>query len=85
MEINDDHIIELIKGQSATTQAVNDLKAAMEKGFIFIHGEHEKLETRHEKLEDRVSGTERKVWYSAGIGSGLGAAAGFIAAYFHGK
>jgi hypothetical protein len=76
MEINDDHIIELIKGQAATTQAVQDLRTSMEKGFVFIKGEHDKLDTR-------VSGVEKKVWYSAGIGSGLGAAAGFVAAYFH--
>jgi hypothetical protein len=78
MEINDDHIIELIKGQSATTQAVNDLKSSMEKGFLFIRGEHDKLETRHSALEGRVGSVEKKVWY----GSGAAAAVGFLAGIF---
>ena len=75
MEINDDHIIELIKGQAATTQAVNDLKASMEKGFTFIRGEHEKLDTR-------VGSVETKVWYGVGAASVLGIMSGAIVGLF---
>lgn len=76
MEINDDHIIELIKGQAATTQAITDLKTSMERGFTF-------LSSSHEKLDARVNGVEKKVWYGTGVGTTLGAIAGFAASYFH--
>ena len=76
MEINDDHIVELIKGQAATAQAVLDLKGSVEKGFTFIHSEQKELETR-------VGGVEKKVWYSFGVGSTLGIVAGVVTGLFH--
>lgn len=71
MEISDDHIIELIKGQATTAQAVTDLKGSVEKGFKFIIDEHG-------KLDERVSAVEKKVWYGTGIGAALGIAAGWL-------
>jgi len=76
MEISDDHILELIKGQAATTQAVQDLKGSVEKGFTFVQREHEELETR-------VHGVEKKVWYGAGAGSVLGIISGVVVGLFH--
>jgi ElaB/YqjD/DUF883 family membrane-anchored ribosome-binding protein len=74
MEIKDDHIIELIKGQAETKQALTDLKGSVEKGFTFIH-------TEHTDLEKRVRGVEKKVWYSTGVGSAMGVALGFLIDY----
>jgi len=78
MEINSDHIIELIQCQSATTQALQDLKSSVEKGFSFVHGEHTKLEDRVGTLDKRLQGVEKKsVWVT-----GFGAAAGFFSGLF---
>lgn len=71
MEISDDHIVQLIAGQATTAQAVSDLKSSVEKGFKFVVDEHK-------GLEKRVRGVEKKVWYSTGVGTALGMAAGWF-------
>ena len=75
MEISDDRILEmmndLVKGQASTTQAIDDLRHSVEKGFTFVQKEHE-------TLEDRVHGVERKVWYVSGAGATLGFLAGLF-------
>jgi hypothetical protein len=53
MEISDDHIVALIQGQAATAQAVTDLKSSVEKGFTFIHNEHQELEKTVGKVSAR--------------------------------
>lgn len=73
MEIDNDHIIELIKGQATSTQAINDLKTSVEKGFTFLHGEHT-------KLDERVSSVEKKVWSVSSLGALLGSIAGYFGA-----
>jgi len=76
MDISDDHIIKLIEGQAATTQAIQDLKGSVEKGFKFVIDEHK-------ELEGRVGSVEKKVWYGAGAGSVLGIVSGVVVGLFH--
>jgi hypothetical protein len=78
MEISDDHIVALIQGQAATAQAVTDLRGAVDKGFTFIHSEHQELEKTVGKVSARVGKVENKIWYHTGIGTALGVAAGWL-------
>lgn len=71
MEIESDHIVQLIAGQAATAQAVQDLKGSVEKGFKF-------MTDQHSKLDDRVGSIEKRVWYQTGVGAALGVAAGWF-------
>jgi hypothetical protein len=71
MEISDNHIIKLIEGQSATAQALTDLKGTVERGFTFIHNEHT-------DLEKRVGKVEKKVWYATGAGAAVGYALSYL-------
>lgn len=78
MEIESDHIVQLIAGQATTAQAVRDLKDSVEKGFKFIHGEHQELEKTVGKVAARVGKVEKKVWYATSVGAALGYAASYF-------
>jgi hypothetical protein len=71
MEINSDHIVELIQGQARIEQSVTDIKENMTKSLTFLHNEHE-------KLSKRVSKVEKRSWYATGLGAGIGAALSYF-------
>ena len=74
MEITEQTLIELVKGQATVAQAVTDLKGSFEKAIPY-------LVQRDEGLAKDIRGVERKIWYFGGIGSGVG----FILSHFAGK
>jgi ElaB/YqjD/DUF883 family membrane-anchored ribosome-binding protein len=61
----------LIKGQAATEQAIKDLTGSVEKGFGIVR-------ERHNDFDNRIRSVEKKVWYSGGVGAGIGTAVGLV-------
>ena len=66
MQISEDTIIDLVKGQATIAQAVTDLKEQLNKTLPVLVKEDEHLATR-------INAVERKIWYFGGAGSVLGA------------
>lgn len=65
MEINEQTLIEIVKGQATVAQAVVDLKGSFEKVIPY-------LVERDEHLAKDLRGVERKIWYFGGVGSVVG-------------
>lgn len=74
MEISEQTLIEIVKGQATVAQAVSDLKGSFEKTIPY-------LVQRDELLAKDIRGVERKIWYFGGAGSVLG----FIGTQVFGK
>ena len=79
MEISEQTIVELIKGQATTAQAILDLKSSIEKSIPY-------LVAQDEKNADKIRSVEHKVWYFGGAGTAVGyIIEHFGAKYFGGK
>ena len=79
MEITEQTLIDIIKGQATVAQTVTDLKGSFEKVIPY-------LVERDEHLAKDIRGVERKIWYFGGAGSILGfIGTNFIGKYFGGK
>lgn len=65
MEISEHTIVELIKGQSATTQAILDLRNSMDKAIPY-------LVAQDEKNSLSIQEVQKKVWYLSGAGTVIG-------------
>ncbi len=75
MEITEQTLIELVKGQATVAQAVVDLKGSFEKVIPY-------LVERDEVLAKDIRGVERKIWYFGGAGSAVGFFLGEVAKRF---
>lgn len=65
MEISEQTIIDLVKGQATIVQAVTDIKERFDKTVPY-------LMDKDTELENSVKSVEKKVWYFGGAGSALG-------------
>lgn len=84
MELNNEQVVELIAGQARTEQAVldisrniSDLKQSLlggngQKGAIPF------LYEKHEALDKRVTGVEKKIYAASVLGGLLGTIASFF-------
>jgi len=75
MEISENTVIDLIKGQATLAQAVKDQGDKIDKGLQFLYNEHR-------DLNNRVSKIEKKVWYTSGS---LGLVGGVLVTYIKTK
>jgi len=75
MQLSEDNVLELIKGQSRTEQALLDLSERIDKALPF-------LSAQHSDLEKRVRDVEKNVWTSAGGASVIGAIIGWAVTQF---
>jgi hypothetical protein len=79
MELSEQTIIDLVKGQATLTQAVLDIRERFDKALPY-------LVKQDEKNAKAINGVERKLWYFGGAGSVLGfIGTHFIDKYFGGK
>lgn len=65
MEISEQTIVELIRGQSATTQAVVDLKASLDKTLPYL------LANDKENAQN-IQSVRNKMYYFSGAGTVVG-------------
>lgn len=65
MEVSEQTVIELVKGQATIAQEVRDLKDSFVKVVPY-------LDARDKELEKSIRSVERKVWYFGGAGTALG-------------
>ncbi len=65
MEISEQTIVELVRGQGEITQAIKDLDKRMDKTLPY-------LADQDEKNAKAIRGVERKLYYFGGAGSVLG-------------
>lgn len=65
MEISEQTLVELVKGQATVVQAVADLKGSFDKVIPF-------LMKSDEDNSKAIRGMERKIWYFGGAGSVMG-------------
>lgn len=78
MEITEQTILDLVKGQATVTQAVVDLSDRMDRAMPILVARNQALDAKDAELEKSIHGVEKKLWYFGGAGSVLG----FIAEHF---
>jgi hypothetical protein len=79
MEISEQTILDLVKGQAAITQSVADLKSSLEKTIPFLAAQDQANSTRIDRVE-------RKIYYFGGAGTVLGyIGSHFLERFFGGK
>lgn len=94
MELNTNELLlDLVRGQEHTQTMVKDMSDRLfgtggQPGILMtMHKEHkdefQKLDGDREKLQNRVEGVEKKVWYATGFGAALGAIASFVGFKIH--
>ena len=66
VEISEQTVIELIKGQATVAQSVADLKNSLDKSIPY-------LVKKDEENAAAIRSVEHKIWYFGGAGSVLGA------------
>jgi ElaB/YqjD/DUF883 family membrane-anchored ribosome-binding protein len=71
----DETLLRLVEGQGRIEQLAKSTNERLDKALPFLQDEHN-------KLEDRVTDVEKKVWYSTGVGSGIGALLGIIGTFW---
>jgi hypothetical protein len=79
MELSEQTILDLVKGQATLTQAVLDIKERFDTALPY-------LVEQDEKNAKAVHSVEKKLWYFGGAGSVLGfIGSHFMEKYFGGK
>lgn len=66
MEISEQTLVDLVKGQARIEQAVTDLKEGVGRTIPM-------LIARDDKFDSRLRGVEGKIWYFGGAGTVVGA------------
>lgn len=76
MQISEQTIIELVKGQATVARAVQDLGDRIDRAMPI-------LVAKDKELEDKIDGVRSKVWYFSGIGTVVGYFVPHIGKYFN--